>query len=68
MGGKIEKSNGGTPLGPRRGSAPASVRRVKISAKKPEISGKFTLSAKNNVAMHMIAPFMPKHNGKHFIL
>ena len=67
MGGKFQKSYGGTPLGPR-GSAPASVRRVKISAKKPEISGKFTLSAKNNVAMHMIAPFMPKHNGKHFIL
>ena len=90
MGGKIEKSHGGAPPGPR-GSAPAPMvaspsgpavhphvifqfyhpswkQSQDTQQKSPRYSAKPTLSAKNNVAMHMIARFMPKHNGKHFIL
>ena len=92
MGGKIEKSHGGAPPGPR-GSAPASVRRfaplsglrsaprarrcapvwflnftthrenkVKILSKKVrDTQANPSYSAKNNVAIRMIATFMPTY-------
>ena len=63
MDGKIEKSHGGAPPGPR-GGAEAGVRRerenkVKILSKKVrDIQANPRYSAKNNVAMRMIATFM----------
>ena len=90
MGGKIEKSHGGAPPGPRGGAeagerreapnggrsgAPRARRctpvwffnftthrenKVKILSKKVrDTQAKARYSAKNNVAIHMIATFMP---------
>ena len=63
MGGKIEKSLGGALPDPR-GGAEAGVRRVlriksRYSAKKvPDTQANSRYSAKNNVAIHMIAKFL----------
>ena len=80
MDGKIEKSHGGGPPGPR-GSAPASVRRssgpaaqtcvfffnftihrekVKISAKKSEISGQIQTISPKNVVICIIGNILKK--------
>ena len=55
MGAKIEKSHGGAPPGPR-GGAEAGERSDK---KVRDTQGNPRYSAKNNVAMRMISPFMP---------
>ena len=67
MGGKIEKSHGGAPPGPR-GGAEAGERshrenKVKILSKKvPDTQANPRYSAKNNVAIRMISTFIAKHN------